>query len=519
MKARLFNRLWLWSQARPYRQFSQQLAHSARVQDELLKAYLRHNAPTQYGRLYAFAKLGSYQAYADAVPLVNHFDQLQPYIDRMAAGQPDVLFPGATSFFESTSGSTSRAKWIPYNARLKAEFQTAVAVWMNDLYRHVPAAFSGPSYWSLSPALKPQAFSAVGIPVGISSDTDYFNPLVAYMLRHIFATPPGLSHIKDAHLFYVHTWRHLLACRHLSFVSVWSPNFLLNLDAFLRSHLTQILDTPLLQASRKQEVARLVANGATWAQLFPALALVSCWTQAQAAIWLPAVSDVLGGVPIQGKGLLSTEGVVTIPYRGFQEHLLAFTAQFYEFRCPNTQRLYRSHELEPGQRYEVVITTSGGLYRYCTGDLVQCTGYRYQTPSLHFMGRGAGVSDLVGEKLSEVAINSIFAQLVHHYPIDALYLYPRRQQNQVQYLLLIEHTRALDTERLVGQLEEALCQNPYYQQARAVGQLGPVQALKVAPGFSTQLYQHYKKSRGIKDGDVKLPLLLPMHFLEPILGY
>lgn len=518
MKARLFNRLWLWSEAGAYRRFCAGLRHSAREQDRLLAACLARNAGTAYGRRYGFGRMEGYRDFADGVPVVDRFADLQPYIERMAQGEADVLFRGKTLFFETTSGSTAGPKWIPYNARLKAEFQTAVGVWMNALYRRCPRAFAGPSYWSLSPALKAREQTAAGIAVGIDSDTDYFNPLTAYVLRQLFALPPGLGRIRDAHAFYVATWRALLARPDLAFVSVWSPNFLLRLDAFLRAHADEVLDTPQLGPRRRAELSDLLRAGANWRQLFPRLALLSCWTQAQAAIWLPELRAILGDTPIEGKGLLATEGVTTLPWRDGR-HVLAYTSHFYEFREPGTGSIFRAHDLTPGHVYELLLTTGGGLYRYACGDQLRCDDYIGDTPCLTFMGRGPAVSDLVGEKVSEAAVNDLFARLKAEARLAALYLYPCRLRRQAGYRLLVEGAPPAQLPLLAGAVEAALLRNPYYRQAVDIGQLLPLTAEALPAGFSVRIFEHYCQTQQIRDGDAKLPLLLPPGFLHPLLGY
>ena len=61
----------------------------------------------------------------------------------------------------------------------------------------------------------------------------------------------------------------------------------------------------------------------------------------------------------------------------------------------------RAHELRTGESYTVIVTTGGGLWRYRLGDLVEVDGFIGATRSLRFLGRGASVSDLCGEKLAE----------------------------------------------------------------------------------------------------------------------
>ena len=58
-------------------------------------------------------------------------------------------------------------------------------------------------------------------------------------------------------------------------------------------------------------------------------------------------------------------------------------------------------ELVPGRRYQIVITTAAGLYRYFLNDLVEVTGRYRNTPLLRFVQKGRGVTSLTGEKLYE----------------------------------------------------------------------------------------------------------------------
>ena len=67
-------------------------------------------------------------------------------------------------------------------------------------------------------------------------------------------------------------------------------------------------------------------------------------------------------------------------------------------------RHVRIDQLEPGHRYQVVVTTAGGLYRYAMNDLVEVAGVHRATPLLRFVQKGRGVTNLTGEKLYEAQV-------------------------------------------------------------------------------------------------------------------
>jgi hypothetical protein len=122
------------------------------------------------------------------------------------------------------------------------------------------------------------------------------------------------------------------------------------------------------------------------------------------------------GVLIQGKGLLATEGVVSVPLVEHGSCVAAATSHFFEFmeHLGSPPRLL--HELEENHEYAVLLTTGGGLYRYRLGDRVRVVGFASNTPLLEFLGKEDGISDLCGEKLSPAFVGSILAELSDERP-------------------------------------------------------------------------------------------------------
>ncbi len=155
-----------------------------------------------------------------------------------------------------------------------------------------------------------------------------------------------------------------------------------------------------------------------------------------------------------------------------------------------------AHKVEVGGRYVVVVTTSGGLYRYRLGDLVEVTGHLGALPVLRFLGRADRVSDLVGEKLSEAFVaTALTAAGASGFTVLA----PHGSRG---YVLVTDSPAPGLAERV----EAALCANFHYAYARRLGQLDPVQPLVAGPDAAV----HYLEAcvlRGQRLGDVKVPAL------------
>ncbi len=81
-------------------------------QMKLLKNLLESAKGTAFGRDHDFENIQDHREFAAKVP-VRDYEALRTYVDRVVAGEADVLWPGKPLYFAKTSGTTSGAKFIP----------------------------------------------------------------------------------------------------------------------------------------------------------------------------------------------------------------------------------------------------------------------------------------------------------------------------------------------------------------------------------------------------------------------
>jgi hypothetical protein len=351
-----------------------------------------------------------------------------PWIERIAEGEPDVLFAGRPVAYERTSGSSGAAKLIPYSGEGLLDFQRSVVPWLvNTVETH---GITGSAYFAISPATRPPE-SIGGVPVGLP-DGAYLGEIAASVLAEVSAVPLEVAAITDVAKWRDETLRHLAAARDLELISVWSPTFLLRL--------LDDLDDPVA--------------------LWPRLKVVSCWASAASKPFAEELAARLPHATLEPKGLLSTECVVTVgragvlagrrggvppPTRG------AGTAPIRPAR--RRRDMLTPHGFFEFEGEEVIATTASGLYRYRTGDLLR---------DGQFIGRKGIVSDLVGEKLTEPFVAKCLENVRG-------YLFPEG----TGYVLAAEvPVNAEDIER-------RLCENPHYAYARRLGQLAPLRVTHV----------------------------------------
>ncbi|GHS86344.1 hypothetical protein FACS189487_00440 [Campylobacterota bacterium] len=424
------------------------------------------------------------------MPLSDYAD-FAPSIERMAAGEAGVLFAGRAAAFEQTSGSSGAGKLIPYSAASFGDFSRALLPWIGSLARRYE--LSGSAYWAISPALRAQTHTAGGVPIGVS-DALYLGAEAVEAFAAVSAVPSDLSSAEDAVDWQRRTCLALLLRDDLQLISVWSPTFFLALlDAielhaeFLAAH---------LHSTAQHRLKAYLASGDT-VHLWADLRLVSCWRSGASRTWFDALQRRLPQADFQAKGLLSTEGVVTVP-NAHDRPLLAAHSGFFEF-LDSAGEARLAHELRIGEAYEAVITTAGGLYRYRTGDLVCCTDIVEGLPMLDFLGRTGLFADLVGEKLSE----AFAASCLPHEDGAFRLLVPVLDPHPHYALIVDDASPPCAPERV----EQALMRNPQYAYARRLGQLQPLRVIAVREPL--QAYLRRLSAGAARVGDVKLHALRP----------
>ena len=83
-----------------------------KTQEKVFKKLISQARNTAFGKDHSFDKIKTYKDFKDKVP-VNDYEGLRTYVDRMVAGEENVLWKGKPIYYAKTSGTTSGAKYIP----------------------------------------------------------------------------------------------------------------------------------------------------------------------------------------------------------------------------------------------------------------------------------------------------------------------------------------------------------------------------------------------------------------------
>lgn len=453
--AALGNRLWQLVSWPEYRRFRGNLNRLKTNQLNCLSRALSAVEGTHFASRYELASDWEYSRFRDEIPL-HDYEDLKPYYSAKGG-----ILGESVKVWEPTGGSTGGCKWIPWTGSLQAEFSRAVSAWVFDLYSLFPSLRNGRSYWQLTPTAESTTPDWLkNSRTGFESDGEYLGSLGRMLERAVL-----LQVQKDAHRFWERTIETLVGAPDLRFLSCWSPTFLLLL----------------------KDWGRQILGCWTPEQWWPELRVISCWTHGPSKSHHRLVQDAFPSVSLQGKGLLSTEAVTTIPFLG--TYPLAFRSHFFEFEDEDGV-VWPSWSLTKDSEYHVLQTTSGGLIRYRSGDLVRVTGYLGEVPCLEFLCR-SGVLDRCGEKLScqflEKLLNSFEVETALGFWGSSYVLFLADRERAAEIRLKVE-----------SELQTVFT----YRDCQVLGQLGPLRC------YVLESTAEWSKLRG-HYGKQKLSRLLP----------
>ena len=98
--------------ARTYKKINNWSSNPIETQNRVFKSLISEAATTKFGVDHDFIEISSHEDFIKRVP-VRDYEALKPYVDKVVAGDSNVLWKGKPLYFAKTSGTTSGAKYIP----------------------------------------------------------------------------------------------------------------------------------------------------------------------------------------------------------------------------------------------------------------------------------------------------------------------------------------------------------------------------------------------------------------------
>jgi hypothetical protein len=432
--------------------------------DEVQARYLGErilapNVASEFGVRHGFKELRGIEDYQRAVP-IRDYEAFRSDVDRLIAGEPNVLTTDPIKRFFLTSGSTSLPKHVPVTQALIRDKSRAFGIYWSAVFRDHPRVKTGGIVTNFSDSGR-AAETRSGLLAG--SESAYWAEVTRATARREPLIPKDVARIADPEERYRAIAETLRPARFAAIMAL-NPSTLLALF--------RVLDRPAKE-------------------LWPELELAISWRSPMLAPYLRLLEPHLAGIAARDYLSMASEGVLAIPLRdGESGGVLAIGVHFYEF-IPEEQYERASpdvllpHQLEAGRQYVVVLSNASGLYRYDIGDVVRVLRFEQRTPVIEFQYRVGRTCSFTGEKLTEAQVSAAAgdASAELGVAVHAFTLIPVLDVGLPHYRWLVEVGDGVDLAALLRSLETKLCaHNTEYAGKRTSLRLGAPELWRVANG-------------------------------------
>jgi hypothetical protein len=486
-------------------------------QTATLQRLLALHAGSDFSRDHRLDGIRTVRDFQRAITIAD-YERARPYVDRMKQGEWSALLGTGQKplMFATSSGTTSEPKFIPISRQYLADYRRSWQTWGINFYR----PFKPMNFLHIVQLASDfdRCRTPAGTPCG--NITGFVQHIQNAVIRTMYSVPNAVLKITNSEAKAYAAIRFALADPHVGMVMTANPSTLLHLEHLTQQHAESILrDIADGSLSTEFEVADDVrrklrcrprrgrardltqrANqhgrlslGTAWDNL----QRVAVWTAGSAAAYLPRVRALFPGIPIRDHGLSASEARMTITLDDETRSApLDVTSHFFEF-VPEEQiesslpTVLLAHELEADRNYFIILTTSCGLYRYDIQDVVRCTGFQGTTPLIEFLHKGAHISNLTGEKLTESQVVQAVSQACDAEAVSlGYYTLTPVWGDPPQYRLLVDEgdLNAIQRLRLEGEVERRLQSvNCEYAEKRTSGRLRPMAIERIPAGTWARL--------------------------------
>lgn len=491
------------------------------VQHALLERILTIQADTIFGKKHQFSRLRGYHEFRLGVP-IQSYEDLRPYLQTQEATKGRELNHEQPVSYAVTSGTTGKPKMIPILPHTIQMFRHYQLLSTYAQYQGIPKIFQGTMLVLAGQEI--EGYLESGTQFG--SMSGFLTAALPSVLQPKMFLPKAVQGITEYQQKYLYLAAWALSQPDLSVVATANPSTFLKLLEVGRQHFSQLVGQlglnrkktpdwvapfPRLSRSRLRYLQSFIGqeDQLTVEALWPKLKAVVTWTGGSCGVLIPSLKTKLSTkTAIVEMGYLSSEclGSLNVDVQTnqcvptFHENFFEFVEQAdWDADRPNTLTL---DQLEGGKRYYVLVTTMNGLYRYLMNDLIEVTGWFHRTPTIRFVQKGKGVTNLTGEKLYEFHVMNAVEGIKQAYQTTVDFYVMLADPLTLQYTLYLEHP-PLDF--FVGyKLEQRMGQaNLEYQAKRESERLQPLRIVYLQPGTG-EAYKAHCLKQGQRDAQFKV---------------
>lgn len=395
-------------------------------QRKLLSGILSREKDTLYGRSYHFKEIRSAAEFQRRLPY-SGYEDYEELIGRQIQGEKGVFLSENPFFYCISSGSTGEPKYLP----LKEEDAALQHLY---LYGALPAMVR--RELGEEESVKISRFQTVdvfrtfmpeGTPSGVRSGLApvYAKEMGRFPYEEYYAPGEVLFPDRLEDMLYVKL-RFALAAKNITDIEGIFVHKLVGMFQFMERRREELLydiekgcvssaftvdsrwkrfieDHLPPDPERARELAQVFASGERnlAKKIWPDLRLCRTICGMQFVPYQEMLKEYIGGIPVHSFAYAASEGFLGIAH-GMDmtgTYILLPDSCFYEFIPEDDEdRVILAQELEEKKRYELVITTRSGLYRYRIGDVIEVIGWYGEAPLVRICYRKNQILSIVDEK-------------------------------------------------------------------------------------------------------------------------
>ncbi len=536
MASLLLSLLTLAAQQAKHR-FVQKTRTIAVTQERFLLTLLRAYQDTELGRQLNLSQINSVAAFRQQVP-ISPYSAYEPYVERVARGDRNILTPDPVIYLNLTSGSTGKQKLIPVTKRSRRMLSRANQVSLG--FAATAAAKRGRSLGKIlmTSSVQILGHTSGGIeygPVSVSAVR-----LSNSIYRQIFAHPYETLQVADSLARHYLCLLFALRESSLGMIGATFPVMALRLCDYLECYAEDLihdLETgaiapwlvlePELRVKLQRQFSAVPQRAAqlrhrlkTAGRLTPKLAwddlsLVVTARGGTSDFYFERFPQYFGNTPIFG-GIYSSAEATFGVYHDLDRDgvVLALESGFYEFvaeeQWGETQpKTLLPSEVVVGDRYRILVTSYNGFYRYDNGDVVEVIGFYNQTPLITFRHRLGGLLSSTTEKTTEFHAIQVMQLLQQDFnlPLENFCITLSDQEVPPHYLVNIElpvGQQLANPQAFLRQFDQRLKEIHVSYEVKRRDQVPPPRLRILASGSFDTIRQRLLQ-RGIPEAQLKFP--------------
>ena len=523
------------------KKFNKYTLNSRYINEEVLFKILNKNSTSKYVEKYNFNSIKSVDEYKSNVPITDYLDY-ELYINEMLKGEKNILITDDVEFFGHTSGTTGKQKLVPVTKKSREVGSKYMALLIERFaYNNLKNKWNYGRGLMLADTVM-TTYSEGGVP--ICSATSGGMDAIKVILPKIYTSPYEVMKIKDKNAaLYLHLL-FALEDKNLTYISgVFISNVLdalrtlednaellvrdirrgsinrnLNIDGETRKKLNKCLKP---NAGRADEIELEFSKGfeGICRRIWPKLIYIASVTGANFSIYDDMVNYYTGSVPIYSPAYASTEAMIGInPYISKIRYVIIPDTVFYEFipvkeSNKENPQTYCIDELKVGEKYEIIITSYAGFYRYRLGDVVKVVDYYNNSPEIEFLYRKNQALNMVSEKTTEDHLRESLSKTVKEFNLS-LVDYTTLEDNRItpgRYVFYLEFNEEIPKSKikfientLDKELQKA---NLAYGRFRKNNRLACL-SINIVRRNTFDIIKRYLISKGVSKSQIKIPRVI-----------